>query len=146
MFYSTEIFQAAPGFNARLGTALVGLVNMVSTLLASFLLVFFGRKTLLWTLSFAMAADLVGLGICYMYQVTTLEIVLVLLYVTLFEFSLGPIVWIYMAEVMTDKGVSIGTLINWILTIVMAIATPYLVSGIGGWLFVIFGILCGIVS
>jgi MFS family permease len=119
---------------------------MVSTLVASFLLAFFGRKTLLWTISFAMAVDLIGLGICYMAKSTTLEIILVLLYVALFEFSLGPIVWIYMAEIMTDKGVSIGTLVNWCMTIVMAIATPYLVDGIGGWLFIIFGIICCVVS
>lgn len=119
---------------------------MVATLISSFLLAFFGRKTLLWTLSFAMAADLVGLGISYIYGVTSLEIILVLLFVVLFEFSIGPILWIYMSEIMTDKGVSLGTLINWLLTIVMAIVTPFLVNAIGGWLFIIFGIICGVVS
>jgi hypothetical protein len=98
-------------------------------------------------MSFAMCADLVGLGIAFSFGESTgsLQIVLVLLFVVLFEFSLGPIVWIYMSEVMTDKGQSLGTLVNWILTIAMAIATPILLKSIQGWLFIVFGILCGVV-
>lgn len=61
---------------------------------------------------------------------------MILVFVALFEFSLGPIVWIYMSEVMTDKGTSFGTLVNLSLTIVMGIATPYLISA---YLFFAFG-------
>lgn len=103
MFYSSKIFEKS-GYDARIATALVGIVNVGSTFISTFLLGWFGRKTLLWTMSIAMAADLIGLGIAFMHDVGTLEIVLVLLFVVLFEFSLGPIVWIYMSEVMTDKG------------------------------------------
>lgn len=80
-----------------------------------------------------MCADLVGLGISFFY--TEIEaakylcITLVLLFVVLFEFSLGPIPWIYMAEVMTDKGLTVAVLINWLATLAMALATPYLISG-----------------
>jgi hypothetical protein len=62
--------------------------------------------------------------------------VLILVFVALFEFSLGPIVWIYMSEVMTDKGTSFGTLVNLTLTLIMGIVTPYLISG---YLFFAFG-------
>jgi SP family xylose:H+ symportor-like MFS transporter len=68
-----------------------------------------------------------------------------MLFVILFEFSLGPIVWIYMAEIMTDKGQSLGTVVNWILTIIMAIVTPMLLTAVGGYLFIAFGISCAIV-
>jgi hypothetical protein len=64
MFYSNQIF-ANTSIAPTTGTALVGVVNMVSTLLSSILLAYFGRRTLLWTLSFAMSATLVGLGIAY---------------------------------------------------------------------------------
>jgi MFS transporter, SP family, galactose:H+ symporter len=62
-----------------------------------------------------------------------------MLFIVLFEFSLGPIPWLYMAEIMTDKGLSLAVLLNWIMTIIMAIATPYI---IGGPLFIVFGALC----
>lgn len=64
-----------------------------------------------------------------------------MIFIVLFEFSLGPIPWLYMAEIMTDKGLSIAILLNWIMTIVMAIATPYI---IGGPLFIVFGALCAV--
>ncbi len=142
MFYSSKIFASVQGMNPSTGTALVGVVNMVSTLASSFLLTYFGRKTLLWILSFLMAADLVGLGVSYIVGISALEITLVLVFVILFEFSLGPIVWIYMSETMTEKGVSLGTLANWIFTIIMALITPTLIDSIGGYLFIIFGGLC----
>lgn len=96
-----------------------------------------------------MSGTLVGIGIAYFYVdgntgVGILEIILVLVYVCLFEFSLGPIVWIYMSEVMTEKGVSVGTLVNWICTLFMALVTPTLIGAIDGWLFIIFGIICGV--
>ena len=89
MFYSSKIFSNLPegGMTPTTGTALVGVVNMVSTLASTLLLSYFGRKTLLWTLSFAMSAVLVGLGISYIDDIPTLEITLMLLFVALFEFS-----------------------------------------------------------
>ena len=68
-----------------------------------------------------------------------LAVVFVCLFVMFFEFSLGPIPWIYMSEIMTDKGLSIAVLINWLLTLLMAIVTPYV---IGGALFIVFGAFC----
>lgn len=64
MFYSNTIFSAT-GFNPTTGTALVGVVNMFSTLASTFLLTRFGRKPLLWIQSFIMSVVLVGLGIAY---------------------------------------------------------------------------------
>src|SRR6185312_14393831 len=97
---------------------------MAATLFSTLLLAYFGRRTLLWFVSFCMAITLVGLGISYELTISALEITLMLLFVTLFEFSLGPITWIYMSEVMTEKGVSLGTLANWLFTILMALLTP----------------------
>jgi hypothetical protein len=45
-------------------TALVGFVNFVSVFPTLILFKKFGRKILLWTLSFAIAACLIGLGAC----------------------------------------------------------------------------------
>lgn len=125
-----------------LGTAMVGVVNMLSTLFSTVLLTYFGRKTLLTVLSFAMAAVLVGLGVTYIESVSIAELILIFVYIVLFEFSLGPIVWIYMSETMTEKGVSLGGVTVWVFTIVMALITPVLIDSIGGYLFIIFGFLC----
>ena len=89
-----------------------------------------------------MAADLIGLGICFENDIGWVEILLILLFVGFFEFSLGPIAWIYMSEVMTDKGTSIGTLVNLLLTMAMGLSVPFLIDAIGGYLFIIFGCFC----
>ena len=74
---------------------------------------------------------------------TNLCVVFILIYVALFEFSLGPIPWVYMAEIMTDRGLSIAVLLNWGVTLLMAIITQYIISGAA---FIVFGCICAVVS
>lgn len=49
-----------------------------------------------------------------------------------------------MSEVMTDKGVSLGTMVNWICTIIVALIVPTLINIMGGYLFIAFGVICGL--
>ena len=147
MFYSSAIFEKT-GVPSNTGTALVGVFNMISTFLATFLLARFGRKTLMWTISLIMAANLIGLGVMYSYcdsnspPIGYTELVLILLYVCLFEFSLGSIVWLYNPEIMTEKGVTIATVANWTFTLIISLVTSTLINNIKGWTFIIFGIFC----
>jgi Na+/melibiose symporter-like transporter len=41
-------------------------------------------------------------------------------YLIAFQLSLGPITWIYLAEILPEKGVSIAVLFNWIATSIVA--------------------------
>jgi hypothetical protein len=54
-------------------------------------------------------------------------IVSVLLFISFFEFSSGPIVWLYNAEILTDKANSIAVTISWAFMLAASILTPYLV-------------------
>ncbi len=62
------------------------------------------------------------------------------MFVAFFEFGPRPIVWVYMSEIMNDKGVSIGTVINLTLTLVIGIVSPIMINSIGGWAFIMFGV------
>lgn len=65
----------------------------------------------------------------------------VLLFIAFFEFSSGPIVWLYMSEIMTDKAQSIGTFLNWFMSLVISLAIPQLVKHYSiGYIFLSFGI------
>lgn len=64
MFYSSTILKSSGGLKATQITALVGVVNCLSVFPTIVLFKKFGRKTLLWVLSFAIAASLIGLGVC----------------------------------------------------------------------------------
>jgi len=49
-----------------------------------------------------------------------------------------------MAEIMTDKGLSIAVLLNWLFTLLMALITPFL--AVYGGYFIALGLFCALVS
>ena len=66
-----------------------------------------------------------------------------MLFIALFEFSSGPITWLYMAEIMQDKAVSIATVLNWSINLIISVITPSLIKSIGseniGYIFIVCG-------
>ena len=44
--------------------------------------------------------------------------------VVVFEFGPGPICWIYMSEIMNDKGVAVATSLNWAFCLFYTLITP----------------------
>jgi len=57
----------------------------------------------------------------------------------MFQWGPGPIPWMYMSEVMNNKGVAIGTLINLTLALMFSIFTNTLFSKLQAWTYVLFG-------
>jgi MFS family permease len=109
------------------------------------LLVKAGRRTLmLWT-NLAIAIDLVVLGYLSLQGSETPVIILIMVFICLFEFGPGPICWLYMSEIMQDKAVSIATVINWLVNLVISACIPGIITAIGddniGWIFIVMGIL-----
>ena len=49
-----------------------------------------------------------------------------------------------MSEVMNDKGVAMGTFINWTFTLIFAVGTSSLFSWSSTWTFCVFAITCGL--
>jgi len=71
----------------------------------------------------------------------------VILYIIVFELSLGPLCWIYQTEIMTEKGLSIGVAINLILTVTASLLAPILFKKFNGWVFIvcaIFSFICAL--
>jgi hypothetical protein len=48
-----------------------------------------------------------------------------ILYIASFQFSFGPFVWIYLAEIMPAKGLGIAIPINWISSLICIIPTIF---------------------
>lgn len=75
-------------------------------------------------------------------------IVLVLTFICLFEFGPGPVAWLYMAEIMQDKAISIAVVMNWLVNLVISAVIPPLIEAIGdeniGWIFIVLGIAVGV--
>jgi len=66
-----------------------------------------------------------------------------MLFIAFFEFSSGPITWLYMAEIMQDKAVGIATVLNWTINLIISVITPSLIDAIGseniGYIFITMG-------
>jgi hypothetical protein len=61
-------------------------------------------------------------------------------FVAAFEFAPGPIVWLYMGEILNDKGISVAVFLNWTFTLIIGLVTPTLFNLLGGGTFIMFGV------
>jgi len=57
-----------------------------------------------------------------------------------FQFSLGSITWIYVAEICQEKAVSLSLTAMSIVTILVALVTPSALKDGTGWLFFVFAL------
>lgn len=70
-----------------------------------------------------------------------LSVVFIFLYYLAFNFSLGPIVWLYCSEILPSKGISIATMFNWLSGALMVFVVPYFLNSL--WiLFLVYTLVC----
>ena len=105
---------------------------------------FLGRKTIMFWYSLAMGALLLSLGITLQQADPGIwPLPLILGFCFCFQASSGPITWLYMAEIMQEKGLSIATVLNWLFTLLFSFVTPTIKTAYGidgvGILFMIVG-------
>ena len=118
-------------------------VNFAASVGAIGFLKYFGRKQLLIATMAAATAFLVAMGVLVHYNIGLGELVFTILYIMAFEFGPGPIVWIYMSEVMNEKGVAVATFLNWLFTLIFALTTTQIFDALNGSMFYMFACFCG---
>jgi MFS transporter, SP family, arabinose:H+ symporter len=150
VYYGTRIFRDTGWEMSESlgGQAFLGFVNMIFTFVAVAVVDRFGRKPLLYigitglVLSLAAVATLSALGL------TQWQLVVVLmLYMICFAFSLGPVPWIIIAEIfptrIRGRAMSVGTFTIWCTNTVVMLMFPLLrdrILGLAGT-FALFAIL-----
>ena len=123
MYYSEEIFRSAGINNPSLSTVIVGIVNVLTTIIAVLFVDKFGRKPILYFGLTLLAISCLVVG--YLFGLHTLtnfnkELLLFfcLLFIFAFAISLGPVVWIICSEIFPlearDLGLTFSTATNWI--------------------------------
>lgn len=127
MYYSGDIFEAAGFTNPAIATVIVGLVNVLTTIVAVKFVDKWGRKPILY---YGLGILVVSCAIVgYIFNLQTNGVTLSLtqqytllafciLFIVGFAVSLGPIVWILCSEIFPlggrDLGLTITTMANWI--------------------------------
>lgn len=150
LYYGPEIFADA-GFAARessFSTVLVGLVNMVSTVLAVFLMDRAGRKALVYFGVSIMVVCLVTIGCFFRMQVTGFAFVAVFLaYIFAQAVSISAVVFVLLSEMYPDKvrgvAMSVAGFALWVGTYLIGQFTPWCMATIGpSGTFFFFAAMC----
>jgi len=144
MFYSNTVFGLAhSSLSATSITGIVGVVNFFATFGGMGLLGVAGRRPLLLWTTAALAIVNVVVGMALLNNWGTIMIAGTLIFIVIFEFGPGPITWLYMAEIMQDKGSSIATVMNWGINLIISATVPSIITAIGkenvGYIFIVMG-------
>jgi SP family xylose:H+ symportor-like MFS transporter len=102
-----------------------GVTMTVSTLIATFTVDRIGRKPLLIAGAFVMAAGMLLLGSLFdRHQVAGAALGAIVLYITGFSFSWGPVVWVILSEIFPNsirgKAMSVAVAAQWIMNFVVS--------------------------
>ena len=133
LYYAPEIFKDfGSGDEAALWqTVLVGSVNMLATIFAILTVDRLGRRPLLIWGSAGMALCLFAIGkAAYDQNIGPWLLGFVLGYIACFAFSLGPVVWVLLAEIfpnrLRSKGLAIAVFAQWIANFIISQTFPML--------------------
>jgi MFS transporter, SP family, arabinose:H+ symporter len=135
LYYLNDIFAAA-GFtrvSAGLQAVVIGLTNLVFTVLAMFFIDKLGRKILLLIGSLGMAGSLTGITLIFATgRHRELLVWLLVAHIASFAFSIGAVVWVYIGEVFPNtvrgKGQSLGSLAHWVMNAIVSGIFPALAA------------------
>ena len=126
LYFAPRIFETMGMANPMVQTVLMGVVNILFTLLAVFTVEKWGRKPLLISGSVGMAIGAFGVAMC---NVVTglpaiISVISIMVYSASFMFSWGPICWVLIAEIFpnTIRGaaVAIAVAFQWIFNFIVS--------------------------
>ncbi len=151
IYYGPRIMeQAGFGLSDALGSQVIfGTINMIFTLFAIWQIDRFGRKPLLLAGTLGMFISLILIGILFMtnHAGSVLLVILILIFVASFAFSLGPVVWVILSEIyptrIRGRAMSVATMAVWIGTSIIGQLIPLSLDNLGpSATFWIFGFFC----
>ena len=126
---------------------IVHLIGICCVFLGLFLIKRYGRIILLQVGAAIISVCLLVMGVNFLLGENKspgmIGIAVVILRAT-FSSTLGPIPWLYMAEIVNPNIIPFGTLINWTIATLVMFFYPILTEKLGGpgWIFIVNGILC----
>lgn len=155
LYYAPRIFGDMGMDNPMVQTVVMGVVNILFTLVAVFTVERLGRKPLLICGSIGMAAGAFGVALTFgNASLSAVTMVSIMVYSASFMFSWGPICWVYIAEIFpnTIRGaaVAVAVAFQWIFNFIVSstfvpMFNMHLSSGdhFGHWFtYGLYGIVC----
>lgn len=116
------------GISPREGTYLVGIVNMLASLVSVVLVKYFGRKTLVVWGHLLIAVIHTATGLFNNAGNSTGVIGCVLLFLCVYQNTSGPVAWLYAAETTIDAALGICLFTLWGTVVVLSETCPILME------------------
>jgi len=153
IYYAPEIFSHA-GFDSAstqtLATVGIGVVNVLTTIVAMFLIDRVGRRPLLVIgfIGTAFTMLIIAVGVIFPQVMPSWVIIaMLLLYIASFAIAVGPLPHLLMSEIfplrVRGPGMSMASLSNWGFNFVVVFAFPLMLAGPGlAFTFTVFAVIC----
>ncbi|GAE94305.1 D-xylose proton-symporter XylE [Gracilibacillus boraciitolerans JCM 21714] len=127
-------------------TIIMGLVNVIFTLIAIFTVDKFGRKPLLIIGSIGMTIGMFGVaGLAYSNIIGIGTLIFIIIYTASFMMSWGPVVWVLIAEIFPNKirgqAVAIAVAAQWSANYFISSTYPAMMEFSGGVTYTFYGVM-----
>ena len=144
LYYAPRIFESiGGGGDGMMQTVIMGVVNIVFTLVAIFTVEKMGRKPLLIIGSLGMAVGALGTAACDEFLVAVLCIIV---YAASFMMSWGPICWVLIAEIFPNtirgKAVAIAVAFQWVFNYLVSSTFPVMYEFSPFFAYSLYGVIC----
>lgn len=125
LYYAPRIFESMNMGNPMMQTVIMGIINIVFTLVAIFTVEKIGRKPLLIYGSIGMAIGAFGVAVSNLVTVPpVVPVISIMVYSASFMFSWGPICWVLIAEIFPNTirsaAVAIAVAFQWIFNFIVS--------------------------
>uniref|UniRef100_H3GFA4 Hexose transporter 1 n=1 Tax=Phytophthora ramorum TaxID=164328 RepID=H3GFA4_PHYRM len=141
-WYSSSILTEAGIADARLGVAIIDILNVVPVPIAAYATQFLPKRAmLLWGIAL-MSVCCIGMTLSMVYGVGWLSVTMLGIYVVGYDVSIGPLLWPMIAEFFPDSArggaVGICVFLKWVCALIIGIAFPYIQDAITDYSFTPF--------
>ncbi|MCE4048711.1 D-xylose transporter XylE [Bacillus sp. Au-Bac7] len=148
LYYAPRIFESmgAAKDASMLQTIVMGLVNVVFTVIAIFTVDKWGRKPLLITGSIGMAIGMFGVaGLAFANIIGISTLIFIIVYTASFMMSWGPICWVLIAEIFPNKirgqAVAVAVAAQWAANYFISSTYPMMMEYSGGLTYGFYGVM-----
>ena len=148
LYYAPRMFEnAGAEGGGMMQTVIMGIVNILFTLVAIFTVDRFGRKPLLIIGSIGMAIGAFAVAICDNIGLKGIIPVLsIIVYAAFFMMSWGPICWVLISEIFPNtirgKAVAIAVAFQWVFNYIVSSTFPPLYEFSPMFAYSLYGIIC----